>query len=199
MPAMSAGLPMRFIGALAAIESPKAESVAAIILDSNGPGAIAFTVILGARWRARWRVSWCTPALAVEYEYVSIIGTWMPSIEPTLMTRAGSPSVAAASSNGRRNRVRWYGPFTLMLSTRSHAASSWSASGAPQVAPALLISTWRRSSRDAISSASRRHSASVDRSAGIPMHSPTADRRSATSATTSAFRDETYTFTPART
>ncbi len=69
-------------------------------------------------------MSWCTPAFAVEYEYVSIIGTWIPSIEPMLMTRGGSSSVAAASSSGRRKRVRWNGPLTLMFSTRFQAASS---------------------------------------------------------------------------
>ena len=47
-PAMSSGRPMRFIGADAAIWSPKADSVAAIIFDSNGPGATALTVISGA-------------------------------------------------------------------------------------------------------------------------------------------------------
>lgn len=65
---MSSGRPIRFIGADAAISSPKASRVAAIIFDSNGPGATAFTVIDGARRRARWRVSWCTAAFDAEYE-----------------------------------------------------------------------------------------------------------------------------------
>ena len=86
---MSSGRPMRFIGALAAIESPKLSSVAFIIFDSNGPGAIALTVTFGASRLARCRVSWCTAAFADEYAYVSIIGTWMPSIDPMLMTRGG--------------------------------------------------------------------------------------------------------------
>ncbi len=67
-PAMSSGRPMRFSGALAAICSPKASSVAAIILDSKGPGAMAFTVISGASRLARWRVNWCTAAFEAEYE-----------------------------------------------------------------------------------------------------------------------------------
>ena len=50
----------------AAIESPKSRSVAAIIFDSNGPGATALTVMLrGPSWRARWRVSWWIAALLV--------------------------------------------------------------------------------------------------------------------------------------
>ena len=57
-PAMSSGRPMRPSGDERAIESPKSRSVAAIIFDSNGPGAIALTVMLrGPSWRARWRVS----------------------------------------------------------------------------------------------------------------------------------------------
>ena len=67
-PAMSSGRPMRLSGAELAICSPKASSVAAIILDSNGPGAMALTVMIGARRLARWRVSWCTAAFDAEYE-----------------------------------------------------------------------------------------------------------------------------------
>jgi hypothetical protein len=65
-PAMSEGWPIRFIGAAWAIASPKASRVERIILDSNGPGAIAFTVTLGAMALARWRVSWWTAALDAE-------------------------------------------------------------------------------------------------------------------------------------
>ena len=65
---MSSGRPMRFIGAVDSIWSPKASSVAAIIFDWNGPGATALTVIFGASRRARCRVSWCTAALLAEYE-----------------------------------------------------------------------------------------------------------------------------------
>ena len=57
---------MRRRGALAAICSPKASSVAAIILDSKGPGAMALTVMAGASRLARWRVSWCTAAFEAE-------------------------------------------------------------------------------------------------------------------------------------
>ncbi len=63
---MSSGRPMRLSGAPAAICSPKASRVAAIILDSKGPGAMALTVIEGARRLARCRVSWCTAALDAE-------------------------------------------------------------------------------------------------------------------------------------
>jgi hypothetical protein len=42
--------------------------VAAIIFDSNGPGAMALTVIVGDTRRARCRVRWCTAALDAEYE-----------------------------------------------------------------------------------------------------------------------------------
>ena len=42
---MSSGRPIRPSGEDAAIESPKLRYVSAIIFDSNGPGAMAFTVI----------------------------------------------------------------------------------------------------------------------------------------------------------
>ena len=63
---MSSGRPIRLSGAEAAIASPAAASVAAIIFDSNGPGAMAFTVISGASLLARCRVSWCTAAFEAE-------------------------------------------------------------------------------------------------------------------------------------
>src|SRR5271168_852295 len=71
--------------------------------------------------------------------------------------------------------------------------------GAPQVAPALLTRMSSASTRAAISSARRRHSGSLDRSAGIPMHVPLAVSSAATSATASALRDEMYTVAPAST
>ncbi len=107
-----------------------------------------------------------------------------------LMTRAGSSTVPAFCSSGTRNLVRWNTPFTLRASTRSKAASSNSASGAPQVAPALLTRMSSESSRAASSSARRRHSASVDRSAGRAMHVPFSDSSAATSSQTSALREE---------
>src|ERR1700722_8632818 len=116
-----------------------------------------------------------------------------------LMTRAGASTDPAFRSSGTRNLVRWKTPLTLRASTRSNAASSKSSSGAPQVAPALLTRMSRASSRDATSSARRRHSASVERSAGIPMQVPFLDSSAATASTTSAFREEMYTFTPAST
>ena len=66
---MSSGRPILPSGERAAISLPKASSVAAIIFDSNGPGATAFTVT----WRgpsslASTRVRWCSAALLVEYE-----------------------------------------------------------------------------------------------------------------------------------
>ena len=68
-PAMSSGRPMRPSGDEAAMASPNSRSVYAIIFDSNGPGAIAFTVICrGPSSLARTRVRWCRAALLAEYE-----------------------------------------------------------------------------------------------------------------------------------
>ncbi len=91
---------------------------------------------------------------------------------PILITRAGSSRVPAASSKGRKARVRKNGAFKLRSTTFSQAAAGNSASGAPQVAPALLTSTCSACSRSATSPARRRHSASVDRSAGIAVTIP---------------------------
>ena len=68
VPAISSGLPIRRRGAEAAIWSPNASRVAAIIFDSNGPGAMALTVMAGASRLAKWRVSWWTAAFDAEYE-----------------------------------------------------------------------------------------------------------------------------------
>ena len=58
---------MRRSGADAAIASPKASRVAAIIFDGNGPGATALTVMCcGPSSLASTRVSWCSAALLAE-------------------------------------------------------------------------------------------------------------------------------------
>jgi hypothetical protein len=48
-------------------------------------------------------------------------GTVSPSIEPTLITRAGSSAVAAASSSGSSTRVRKNGALRLRSSSLSQA------------------------------------------------------------------------------
>ncbi len=70
------------------------------------------------------------------------------------MTRAGSPGWAAFSSRGRQARVRWNTDLTFSASTLSHAASGYSANGAPQLAPALLTRMCSAGSRFASSAAS---------------------------------------------
>ena len=74
-----------------------------------------------------------------------MIGTCRPSIDPMLMTRAGSSAVAADDSWGSSARVRKNGAFTLVAYNLSHAPSGYSASGAPHVAPALFTRMWSRS------------------------------------------------------
>ena len=68
----------------------------------------------------------------------SILFTLSPSIEPTLIIRAGSSADAAASSKGSKAWVRKNGPLTFMSITLSQAASGNSSIVAPQVAPALF-------------------------------------------------------------
>ena len=198
-PAMSSGRPMRLRGAAAAICSPNALRVAAIIFDSNGPGAMALTVMVGANCLARCRVRWCTAALDAEYEYVSSAGTRRPSMEPTLMTLLGSSAEPAASSSGRKNLVVWKTPCTLRLSTRSHEAVSCSSSGAPQVAPALLTSTSTRGCAAATAVANVRAPSSFERSATMPEHVPKAESSATAPSTASALREATTTVAPAAT
>src|SRR5580700_8666373 len=195
---MSSGRPIRPSGAAAAICSPCWASVVAIILDSNGPGATALTVICrGPSSRARTRVSWCSPALLAEYEYVLSSGTRRPSMLPTLITRAGSSAVPAASSSGRNARVRKNGVLRFRSRTLSQAEAGNSASGAPQVAPALLTRMWTRSSDRPTSSASRRHSSSRDRSAGTDSATPYWDSSATAACPASARRELMYTEAPA--
>src|SRR4051794_28682013 len=112
---------------------------------------------------------------------------------PMLMTRAGSSSDAAFSSSGRNDLVRKNGPLTFVSITLSHAASVNSDIGVPQVAPALLTRMCSSFSTAPTSSASRRHSASFDRSAGIAVTSPYDDSSCAAAAHASALREEMYT------
>src|SRR5579871_1791885 len=116
---------------------------------------------------------------------------------PMLMIRAGSSSVPAASSSGRNALVRKNGVFRLRSTTLSQAAAGYSASGAPQVAPALLTRTLTARSRSPTSAASRRHSRSADRSAGMAWTAPYADSSFAASAQASALRELMYTRAPA--
>ena len=62
-PAMSLGRPARCIGMCLTISSSAPGWKAkAVILLGNSPGAMALTVMSGARSAARWRVIWCTAA-----------------------------------------------------------------------------------------------------------------------------------------
>src|SRR5215470_705723 len=116
---------------------------------------------------------------------------------PMLMTRAGSSGVPAASSSGKNARVKKNGAFRLRSTTLSQAAAGNSSIGAPQVAPALLASMFKAGSRWPISPARRRHSASVDRSAGMAMIFPYRVSSRSAAAQASALRELMYTRAPA--
>ena len=53
---------MRCSGTVSAIASAWRSRIGAIMRESNGPGAIALTVIVGASRRARCLVKWCSAA-----------------------------------------------------------------------------------------------------------------------------------------
>ena len=113
------------------------------------------------------------------------------------MTRAGSSAVARAWSSGRKNLVVWKTPCTLRSSTRFHDAASCSASGTPQVAPALLTSTstWSWSGADRLGEAlGARLGGQVGGDAGARRRRPTARRR--WPRTASALREDTITVAP---
>src|SRR3712207_1054507 len=84
---------------------------------------------------------------------------------PTLTTRAGSSSVPAASSSGRKARVRKNGALRFRSSTLSQAEAGNSANGVPQVARALVTRTCTRCSLRPTSAATRRHASLEDRAA----------------------------------
>ena len=65
----------------------------------------------------------CTAALVAEYAYTSITGTRMPSIDPMLITRAGSSALAAARSAGSSAVVSRKTALTLTAQSLSNAAS----------------------------------------------------------------------------
>ena len=132
-PAMSSGRPMRLHRApRRRSASPKASRVAAIIFDSKGPGAMALTVIRGRASAPGGASAGGRPPWTPSRSTSRATGTWMPSMDPMLMTRAGSSvGRGRARSRGSRNFVVWNTPFTLSDSTRSHAASSNCSKGAP--------------------------------------------------------------------
>src|SRR3954447_188630 len=116
---------------------------------------------------------------------------------PMLTTRAGSSWVPASSSSGRNARVRKNGDFRFRSSTLSHADPGKVSSGSPQVAPALLTRMCSSSSRSPTTEARRRHSSSVERSAGTETTLPK-ELSSATAASpASGLRELMYTRTPA--
>ena len=172
------------------MSSPKSRSVAAIIFDSNGPGAIALTVMcLRPRWRARWRVSWWIAALLDEYEYVSSIGTWMASIEPMLITRAGSSAVPAASSCGSSAGEEERRLHVEVEHLVPRVGGKVGERRAPRGAR-VVDEMWSLLSRDAISAARSMHAASVARSAGRLTQVPSFESSAAISSHTSFLRDE---------
>src|SRR6185295_8546779 len=114
----------------------------------------------------------------------------MPSIDPMLITLAGSSGRDARSNIGTRSRVKKNIALTFVSITLSKPASGYSASAAPQAAPALLTSMCNASSLDDNSLASRSHSSADERSAGIETQDPIADSSAATRSQTSFLRDE---------
>ena len=88
---------------------------------------------------------------------------------PTLMIRAGSSAVPAASSSGRNARTRKNGALRFRLTSLSQADSGNSSNGAPQAAPALLTRMSSLSSRAANAAASALQPATVATSCGSGM------------------------------
>ena len=75
----------------------------------------------------------------------------------------------------------------------------YSASGAPQLAPALLTRMSRRDSRAATAAASASQPAWVPQSPGIDTHVPWRESSAAIWSHASFLRDDTYTLAPAST
>ena len=164
MPAMSSGSPMRFSGFAARICVAEALERHRHHLALEGPGRDRVDGDLGREAPRQVLREVVERRLARSSRRRSRgAGPEMPSIEPMLMTRAGSPGRAAARSWGSSATVSRKAAFTLRASTLSKAASGYCSRGAPQLAPALFTSTWRRGSCAASASASATQPAGVPR------------------------------------
>ena len=123
--------------------------------------------------------------------------TWMPSMLPTLMIRAGSSCVPALRRAGTSACTIQNGDLTFRSSTLSHAAAGKLSSGSPQVAPALFTRMSSVSVPASASTASRVHSSWRDRSAGIARTGPNSDRAATACSHASALRELITTSAPA--
>ena len=123
--------------------------------------------------------------------------TWIASMLPTLMTRAGSSWVPARASASTNAWTSQNGDLRLRSITLSHAESGKVANGSPQVAPALLTRMSSRSVSARTSSARRRHSSCRDRSAGIARTSPNGASSAAACVQAAALRELMTTRAPA--
>src|SRR5579871_4737725 len=121
----------------------------------------------------------------------------MPSIEPMLITRAGSSRLAAARSGPSNAAVRWKVPSTFVCTTRSQPEAGNSSSGAPQVVPALFTRMFSFPKRAVVASASAAAPSGVETSPGIPSQSPSSASSRAASATGPSLREEMITRAPA--
>ena len=163
--------------------------MAAIILDSNGPGAMALTVM--ACGQALRQV----PGQVVHGGLAGRVRVGLEQRDVDAVDRADvdDPGRVVGGAGGLEHGHEGAGQveraFTLRSSTRSHASAELGQRCAPRGA-GVVDQDVEPGSRSAISAASRSHSASVDRSAGRLMQVPTFDSSAATSSQTSALRDE---------
>ena len=126
-------------------------NVSFIILVSNGPHAIVFTVKpFWPSLTANTRLRWCNPAFDAEYAYVSSAGTPIPEMDPIWIIRGEDDFW----SKGNNFWVNVNGRCKFSPNTRNQAESgyfmsfsnescTYSSKGAPQLLPLL----WTRTSR----------------------------------------------------
>ncbi len=109
----------------------------------------------------------------------------MPLTEPMLMIRAPGPRRARRLEQGKQELGGVEDALHVEVEHPGPDPESCSASGAPQVAPALLTNTSSESHLPATHSASSRHPSSVERSEVTPAQEPSADSSSTVASTAS--------------
>src|SRR5215472_12699313 len=117
-----------------------------------------------------------------------MLGSPSPSMEPMLITRAGSAGLAAARSSGSERTVSSNSALMFTFQSLSKASSGYSSSGAPHVAPALLTRTSSWSSRSLMKRISSSTPPGAARFNEIEMQSPKKDSSAPYASQASFFR-----------
>src|SRR5207302_7274384 len=144
-PFRSSSPPRRPIGMVLRIASPRCSISHCVIRLGKNPGAMAFTVIrCRAHFTARSRVKAITAPLLALYPIASSTSASVPARPATLAILMILPPRPVSIMWRPTARLTSMVPVTFVSSTLCHASSGISRTGAPHVAPALLMRTSTR-------------------------------------------------------